>query len=160
LVEKSPLRDEVLLFERKKLLEATKELNRKIEERKELIKKTEKELKELGQKNSDPDSDARKQMQEELDACKSGLEELESERKAKFKANENSDPEPPFCKDFVESLQKLRVVGQVIGPWTVDYDTRDTTPAFVNKYEDETQRGHINHLHITASEPLLFSSSS
>jgi hypothetical protein len=63
--------------------------------------------------------------------------------------------EAPKVQAFRRSLQQNSGVKQVLDPWQVDLNTRDSTAAATNVGQDATARQHLNHLHVTARDEII-----
>lgn len=68
-----------------------------------------------------------------------------------------AENEPDKVKRFRRSLQQNPGVKQVLDPWQVDTNTRDSTPAAANVGQNALATQHNNHLHVTARDEFLIS---
>lgn len=63
--------------------------------------------------------------------------------------------QPVKVQSFRRSLQQNAGIKQVLDPWEVDLNTRDSTAATANLGADKNAQMHLNHLHVTARDEHL-----
>lgn len=82
---------------------------------------------------------------------------LKSKTEAAKKAWETArdKDQPVKVQSFRRSLQQNPGVKQVIDPWEIDLNTRDTSAATPNLGGNATATSHLNHLHVTARDEFL-----
>lgn len=63
--------------------------------------------------------------------------------------------EPRLSRDLRQTLSKHPLVSQLLDPWYIDFNTRDSLAAASNEQITSNEFIHNNHLHITVNEPSL-----
>jgi hypothetical protein len=68
---------------------------------------------------------------------------------------ERDKNEPDYVRRFRASLLQCKSIQQVLDPWFMETNTRDTEPGVANMQQNQNEKTHANHLHITVNEPNI-----
>lgn len=91
-----------------------------------------------------------KKIQEEYDSNEVQLRKAEEKWRTERDKNE-----PDTVKKFRQALSENKYIEQLFDPWVMDTNTQDNSPAIPNLQNNENEKLHAHHLHITVHEPKI-----